>query len=88
MVIITSDNPRTENPADIADGILAGLASHPNAHVELDRAKAIRHAITDARERDVVLICGKGHETEQIIGTTRKPFSDHAIAIAAHAQRK
>ncbi|HEX4513353.1 MAG TPA: UDP-N-acetylmuramyl-tripeptide synthetase, partial [Polyangiaceae bacterium] len=79
VVFLTNDNPRTEDPAAIAADIARGLRDHPNVIVELDRARAIAMAITEARDDDVVLVCGKGHETDQIIGTKRLPFSDHEI---------
>ncbi|MFO0830898.1 MAG: UDP-N-acetylmuramoyl-L-alanyl-D-glutamate--2,6-diaminopimelate ligase [Phycisphaerales bacterium] len=87
LVIVTSDNPRTERPSDIVDQVLAGV---PAAHrhkvsVQVDRAKAIRAAIEAARPGDVVIIAGKGHETEQIQpdgsgGTIRTHFDDREVA--------
>lgn len=78
LVVITSDNPRTENPQNIIKDILSsGIA--PEC-VEADRAKAIRHAITSAGPKDTVLIAGKGHENYQIIGTRKIPFSDQVIS--------
>lgn len=74
-VYVTSDNPRTEDPATILEQIAVGLRSPP-ALVEVDRRVAIRRAIGDAGERDVVLIAGKGHENYQILGTTKHPFDD------------
>jgi UDP-N-acetylmuramoyl-L-alanyl-D-glutamate--2,6-diaminopimelate ligase len=79
VVFLTSDNPRTEDPAAIAADLARGLRDHPNVIVELDRARAIAMAIAEAKDDDVVLVCGKGHETDQIIGTKRLPFSDHEI---------
>lgn len=84
LAVVTSDNPRGEDPAEIAQQILAGFeppARQP--HVELDRAEAIAWAIDHARPGDSVLIAGKGHETEQIIGTARLPFDDRAIVRRA-----
>lgn len=86
-VILTSDNPRNEDPADIARAIAAGLAGHPAVTIELDRASAIERAITEAGPSDVVLVCGKGHEREQTIGGVVRPFSDAEVARAAHARR-
>ena len=77
-VVITSDNPRSENPRAIIDGILAG--AHPNYAIEEDRAMAILHAISGAAPQDVVLIAGKGHETYQEIGGRRLPFDDSEVA--------
>jgi len=77
-VVITSDNPRSENPRAIIDEILAGV--HPNYAIEADRATAILHAISGAAQQDVVLIAGKGHETYQEIGGQRLPFDDAEVA--------
>ncbi len=77
-VVITSDNPRLENPRAIIDAILAG--AHPNYAIEEDRATAILQAISAAAPQDVVLIAGKGHETYQEIGGRRLPFDDAEVA--------
>ncbi|HEY2936416.1 MAG TPA: UDP-N-acetylmuramoyl-L-alanyl-D-glutamate--2,6-diaminopimelate ligase [Gaiellaceae bacterium] len=76
-VIVTSDNPRGEDPQAIIDEILAGA---PRADVEPDRAAAIELALTGAREGDVVVIAGKGHELGQEIGGRVTPFDDRAVA--------
>ena len=81
-VLLTSDNPRNEDPAEIARAIAAGLEGHPGVHVELDRAKAIARAIREAGPDDVVVIAGKGHETEQIGKSGPRPFSDAEVARA------
>lgn len=73
-VIVTDDNPRSENPAQIRAAILADA---PDAIEIGDRAEAIRKAITDLKAGDVLLIAGKGHETGQIVGDRVLPFSDH-----------
>jgi UDP-N-acetylmuramoyl-L-alanyl-D-glutamate--2,6-diaminopimelate ligase len=73
-VIVTDDNPRSENPAAIRAAILANA---PGATEIGDRAEAIRRTIADLRTGDVLLIAGKGHETGQIIGNRIVPFSDH-----------
>ncbi len=86
-VVLTSDNPRNEDPADIARAIAAGLADHPSVVVELDRARAIELAIAEAAPDDVVLVCGKGHELEQTVGDRTVPFSDVEVARAAAARR-
>lgn len=77
FVVVTSDNPRTERPRAIVDEILPGIeSSGVKFDVELDRASAIRRAIAEARENDVVVIAGKGHEKVQILGDRTVPFDD------------
>ena len=80
-VIVTSDNPRDENPRFIIDDIAAGMGS--NYHTMEDRAAAIDHAIRSARPNDVVLIAGKGHEDYQEIKGVKLPFSDVEVATRA-----
>jgi len=82
-VVICSDNPRTEDPQQIIDDVVAGLSHPQRAEVIEDRATAIAWAIEQAGESDVVLIAGKGHEDYQEIGAKRRPFSDHAVAQIA-----
>jgi UDP-N-acetylmuramoyl-L-alanyl-D-glutamate--2,6-diaminopimelate ligase len=78
-LVITSDNPRTEDPERILDDVCAPLASGTYARIE-DRREAIAHAIALADpQRDVVLLAGKGHETYQIRGTTSHPFDEAEI---------
>jgi murE/murF fusion protein len=84
--VVTSDNPRTEDPRAIVDQILAGIPA-PFA-VDIDRARAIRAAIGEAVPGDVVVIAGKGHEDYQIIGTTKHHFDDREQAAAAVALRE
>lgn len=78
--IITSDNPRTEEPMEIIKQILKGV--HPNAsyEVEPDREQAIAKAVRSARKGDLILIAGKGHEDYQIIGDRRIHFDDREVA--------
>ncbi len=76
QLILTNDNPRSESPQSIIDEIKSGLLCPWAAEVELDRGAAIAHAIDCAEPGDVVLIAGKGHETYQIIGDEKLPFSD------------
>ncbi|MEI9803298.1 MAG: UDP-N-acetylmuramoyl-L-alanyl-D-glutamate--2,6-diaminopimelate ligase [Pseudolabrys sp.] len=83
-VIVTDDNPRSENPAAIRAAI---LAASPGATEIGDRAQAIRAGIADLKAGDVLLIAGKGHEVGQIVGGTVLPFSDHD-AVAAVLQGK
>jgi UDP-N-acetylmuramoyl-L-alanyl-D-glutamate--2,6-diaminopimelate ligase len=86
-VILTSDNPRDEDPAEIARAIAEGLRGHGGVRTELDRRKAIMAAVKEVGEADVVLIAGKGHETEQTIGTETRHFSDVDAAMEALASR-
>ncbi len=79
-VIVTDDNPRSENPAAIRAAI---LAESPGATEIGDRAEAIRAGIAELKSGDVLLIAGKGHETGQIIGGKVLPFSDHDAVAAA-----
>ncbi len=90
-VIVTDDNPRTEDPERIVAHVLAGMDSgSPRAavRVEHDRAAAIRGALERSSAGDVVLIAGKGHEDYQIIGGERRAFSDQAVARAFFSGRK
>jgi UDP-N-acetylmuramoyl-L-alanyl-D-glutamate--2,6-diaminopimelate ligase len=82
FVIVTSDNPRTEQPDDIINEIITGLENQDSNTivVEPDRKKAIEFAIETAARDDIVLIAGKGHEDYQIIGTQKFDFSDKLIA--------
>lgn len=83
VIWLTSDNPRTESPAHIMAQVREGFSSVAKVHSVEDRAQAIHEAIAQARATDVVLIAGKGHEEEQIIGQTTVPFSDVAVAREA-----
>ena len=78
-VILTSDNPRTEDPQTILDEIVPGLGHHPYRR-EADRRQAIALALELARPGDVVILAGKGHETTQEIAGTHLPFDDRAVA--------
>lgn len=82
-VIITTDNPRTEDPQSIIDEILTGIAGQPSfdqkVMVEVDRKEAIAKALHIAKEGDMVLIAGKGHETYQEIHGVRHPFDDREV---------
>jgi len=81
LAVVTSDNPRSEDPRAIIDQIVAG--AHANHWTEPDRANAIYRAIHEADEQDVVLLAGKGHETYQEIAGRRLPFSDVEVATVA-----
>ena len=92
-VVVTSDNPRLENPQTIIDAIVAGMAHQPAAadqqlHIQPERAAAIAQAIAQADSRDVLLIAGKGHEDYQDIGGVQHPFCDRQAAWQALHQRK
>lgn len=80
VVIVTDDNPRSEDPAAIRADVLAGV---PDGIEIGDRGAAIQRAVGDLRQGDTLLIAGKGHETGQIIGDTVVPFSDQDTALAA-----
>jgi len=78
LAIVTSDNPRTEDPERILDDIEAGMGTREHERVE-DRHEAIARALKIARPDDVVVLAGKGHETYQIRGTTKYPFDEKLI---------
>jgi UDP-N-acetylmuramoyl-L-alanyl-D-glutamate--2,6-diaminopimelate ligase len=83
--VVTSDNPRHEDPAEIIAAVLRGM--QPDTTAIEDRAAAIAYAIGNAGEQDLILIAGKGHEDYQVIGSTRRPFSDYEVALANLAGR-
>jgi UDP-N-acetylmuramyl-tripeptide synthetase len=83
QVVLTSDNPRSENPLAIMGQVLLGLSHRDAVHVQADRAVAIAHALSLAQPHDVVLLAGKGHESYQEVGGQKLPFSDRAHAQAA-----
>ena len=87
LVIVTNDNPRTEDPLAIIDEITSGIPDGAAAIVEPDRAAAIERAIDAARPGDVVVVAGKGHETTQEIDGVLMPFDDREVARAALARR-
>lgn len=87
-VVLTSDNPRGEKPQTIISQILLGMLSERSAQVEVDRARAIASAVSQAQPDDVVLIAGKGHEDTQETAGVKRPFSDQAHARAALAARQ
>jgi UDP-N-acetylmuramoyl-L-alanyl-D-glutamate--2,6-diaminopimelate ligase len=87
--ILTSDNPRSEEPAAIAAAVEVGLHETGSVYeIELDRARAIERAVLSARAGDSVLLAGKGHETYQIIGSERRAFDDRVEARRALALRR
>jgi UDP-N-acetylmuramoyl-L-alanyl-D-glutamate--2,6-diaminopimelate ligase len=86
-VVVTSDNPRTEDPEHIIQNILVGIKRMNKIKVEVDRAAAIKMAVASATERDVVVVAGKGHEDYQILGNTKIHFDDREEVRAALQQR-
>ena len=87
VVVVTSDNPRTEDPTCIVAQVAAGAQRARHLKTEVDRAQAITHAVQSAAPNDVVLIAGKGHEDYQIVGRAKVPFSDLEQARRALAGR-
>ena len=89
VAVVTSDNPRTEDPGDIADAVVAGVrAAGKEPLVELDRRKAIDLAVRSASAGDVVLVAGKGHEDYQIVGLVKHPFDDRTETRRALQARR
>ncbi len=87
LAIVTSDNPRTENPDEIIADISVGLSAK-TPHVAIpERRAAIAHAINEAKPGDIVVIAGKGHEDYQIIGRTKYPMDDRVMAREALKER-
>ena len=78
IAIVTSDNPRTEDPERILDEVEAGMGAKPHQR-EVDRRKAIARALGQARAGDTVLLAGKGHETYQVVGTEKQSFDERVI---------
>ena len=80
VVVVTSDNPRTEDPAAIIADVVEGLKGiRIKKIVEINRTKAIKKAIAEAAEDDIILLAGKGHETYQIIGTEKHHYDEREI---------
>ncbi len=91
VIVVTSDNPRSEDPVAIANALLEGVARVRDAaavQVQLDRAVAIRDAIFGAHANDVVVVAGKGHESVHEVAGVRHPFSDLDCARAALTERQ
>ena len=86
-VIVTDDNPRSEDGDSIIAGILGGMKEPRRIRVERDRANAIRLAVREAVAGDVVLVAGKGHENYQQVGETRFPFDDRVQVRLALAEK-
>lgn len=82
FIVVTDDNPRTEDPAAIVTDIRAGFPAAAAVRIEHDRRRAIALALAGARPGDVVVVAGKGHETYQIAGAERRPFDDREVVKA------
>jgi UDP-N-acetylmuramoyl-L-alanyl-D-glutamate--2,6-diaminopimelate ligase len=81
FVVLTSDNPRSEDPIAIMNDALVGIRRVDVPHVvEPDRAAAIARALKEAREGDLVILAGKGHETSQVLKNKTIPFDDRVVA--------
>jgi UDP-N-acetylmuramoyl-L-alanyl-D-glutamate--2,6-diaminopimelate ligase len=80
--VVTSDNPRTEDPGAIIDDVEKGMGNVPHLRI-IDRLAAIHAALNEARQGDTVLLAGKGHETYQVVGTARVPFDEREIVARA-----
>jgi UDP-N-acetylmuramoyl-L-alanyl-D-glutamate--2,6-diaminopimelate ligase len=85
FVVLTSDNPRTEDPERILDDLARGLGGVEHQRVT-DRREAIDVALRSARPGDTVVLAGKGHETYQVIGTERRPFDERRIVAESLAR--
>ncbi len=89
FVIVTSDNPRTEEPGAIIQDILAGMAGTDTEYAVVEnRVEAIRYAMDHAQPEDVVILAGKGHETYQIVGHEKRHLDEREIVADYDAQRK
>jgi UDP-N-acetylmuramoyl-L-alanyl-D-glutamate--2,6-diaminopimelate ligase len=79
LSIVTSDNPRHEDPDAIIDAVVSGCVAGRSVERERDRRAAIARAVEVAREGDVVVVAGKGHESTQTVGDAVIPFDDRAV---------
>ena len=86
-IIITSDNPRNEDPNEIIGDMLRGLGEGKNHTIIPDRREAIRYAVSIAEAGDVILLLGKGHEKYEILSDGKHPFDEEAIVIEAIKDR-
>lgn len=87
VTVVTSDNPRTEDPQSILDDVLAGVQTGADSIAIIDRREAIFHAVSIAQPGDVVVIAGKGHEDYQIIGRTKHHMDDCEMAADALGEK-
>lgn len=79
QIVITSDNPRTEDPQTIINEIAVGVSPSASMKKLENREEAIAYALKEAHEDDIILIAGKGHEAYQLIGTVKHAFSDQEV---------
>ena len=86
-VVVTSDNPRGEDPLVIINQVVDGIANPERATIIEDRATAIAYAISEAAPEDIILVAGKGHENYQQLGDKRIDFSDYGVAVASLTRR-
>jgi len=86
MIVVTSDNPRTEDRLRIISEIVSGFRRIHALAIEPDRRTAIKLVLSVAEPGDCVLLAGKGHENYQIIGTERQPFDDRLVAAECLAK--
>jgi len=82
LAVVTSDNPRTEDPDAIVDDVEQGMGTVPHRRIT-DRLAAIHAALEEARPGDTLLLAGKGHETYQVVGTEKVPFDEREIVERA-----
>jgi UDP-N-acetylmuramoyl-L-alanyl-D-glutamate--2,6-diaminopimelate ligase len=82
LPVVTSDNPRTEDPDSIIDDVERGMGSAARLRIT-DRRAAIAAALSEARPGDTILLAGKGHETYQVIGSEKQPFDEREIVLSA-----
>lgn len=88
LAIVTSDNPRSEDPETIVAAVLSGMPDASGHIVEVDRRRAIEIAVREANDGDVVLVLGRGHEPDQQIAGARIPFDDRVVAAGALRARR
>ena len=83
LSVVTSDNPRTEDPMAIIDAIVAGMQEGPHPHVVIEnRVEAIGWALAHAEKDDVIVLCGKGHETYQEIGHEKRHLDEREVVAS------
>jgi UDP-N-acetylmuramoyl-L-alanyl-D-glutamate--2,6-diaminopimelate ligase len=76
--VVTSDNPRFEDPERILDDVESGMGTAPRQRIS-DRRAAIHHALQNAAPNDLILLAGKGHETYQVVGKEKRPFDERKV---------